>query len=376
MRPNCLNPLKRPQGSLALAFCSAFRSPKWLALTRRLHRLPRIALPAGKSPRTYLIASQHFTNHHVTLFSKGITTLSCVSGKEFKGICSILLGLIVDLPLPHGQVPTRILRAARVLLDFLFLAQFASHTSDTIQRLVDSLARFHENKDVFMELGIREHFNIPKFHSLIHYASSITLFGTTDNYNTEQTERLHIDFTKEAYRATNRKDEVTQMTTWLDRREKIQRHAAFIKWRQDHNQLSVPRTPPVGPPRPGVRSLKMALHPTVKAVLFSDIVGKYGAQYFQDALADFVAHLNHPNASKRELKAHAANTLLPFRSVAVFHKIKFTSKCNADTSDTVDAIYVRPELHDPHGRIIPARFDTALVHGQQDIVNGKDGKFK
>ena len=316
-------------------------------------------------------------NHHITLFSKGITTLSRISGKEYKAICGILLGLIVDLPLPHGQAPTRVLRAARALLDFLFLAQFTSHTSDTIHRLVDSLARFHENKDVFVELGIRAHFNIPKFHSLIHYASSITLFGTTDNYNTEQTERLHIDFAKEAYRATNRKDEVSQMTTWLDRREKVQRHSEFIKWRQDHDQLFVPRALPVGPPRPGVRSLKMALHPTVKAVSFSDIVGKYGAHYFQDALADFIARLNHPNASKRELKAHSANTLLPFRAVAVFHKIKFTSKCDSDTSasDTIDAIHVRPEQSDPRGRIIPGRFDTILVRGQQDIVNGKDGKF-
>jgi len=45
-------------------------------------------------------------NHHIKLFSKGITTLSCISGKEYKAICRILIGLVVDLPLPHGQVPT------------------------------------------------------------------------------------------------------------------------------------------------------------------------------------------------------------------------------------------------------------------------------
>ena len=48
----------------------------------------------------------------------------------------------------------------------------------------------HNNKAVFIDLGIHENFKIPKLHSLIHYASSICLFGTTDNYNTEQTERL------------------------------------------------------------------------------------------------------------------------------------------------------------------------------------------
>ncbi|KAH9953930.1 hypothetical protein BC827DRAFT_1262342 [Russula dissimulans] len=128
-------------------------------------------------------------NHHVTLFPKGISILSRVSGKEYKSMCCVLLGLVVDLPLPHGQLPTRVLRAVRALLDF-------------INCLEDSLAHFHDNKATFTDLGIREHFNIPKFHSLIHYSSSMILFGTTDNYNTEQTERLHIEFTKDAYCAT------------------------------------------------------------------------------------------------------------------------------------------------------------------------------
>ena len=43
----------------------------------------------------------------------------------------------------------------------------------------------HNNKAVFIDLGIREIFKIPKLHSLVHYALSICLFGTTDNYNTE-----------------------------------------------------------------------------------------------------------------------------------------------------------------------------------------------
>jgi Plavaka transposase len=42
-------------------------------------------------------------NHHIKLFSKGITTLSHISGKEYKNICNILLGLVVDVPLPCGQ---------------------------------------------------------------------------------------------------------------------------------------------------------------------------------------------------------------------------------------------------------------------------------
>jgi len=81
-----------------------------------------------------------------------------------------------------------VVRAARVLLDFLFLAQFRSHTSETLSQLEGYLAAFHNNKAVFVDLSIRKNFNIPKFHSMLHYTSLIRLFGTMDNYNTEQSE--------------------------------------------------------------------------------------------------------------------------------------------------------------------------------------------
>jgi hypothetical protein len=291
-------------------------------------------------------------------------------------MCRILLGLVVDLPLPSGQAPTWIIKTVRALLDFLYLAQLPSHTTDTLLRLEDSLARFHNHKDVFVDLGVREHFNIPKVHSLLHYKSSITLFGTTDNYNTEQTERLHIDFTKDAYRATNHKDEYYQMTAWLERREKIQQHTSFVAWRQQQQEnisLGVQVLRPFGPPRPVPRTVQMTRNPSLKAVSFNDLSDKYRALDFQDALADFIARINHPRASTSALKALAEDTLLPFRSVPVYHKIKFVS-----TSDSgiIDTIHVRPEQRDARGRLIPSRFDTVIVHdGPQIGAQGNKGEF-
>jgi len=314
-------------------------------------------------------------NHQTALFPKGITSLSRVTGKEHKDMCRILLGLIVDLPLASGSSSARVLKATRGLLDYLYLAQLPSQTTDTILRLEKSLVAFHQNKDVFMDLGVRDHFNIPKIHSLLHYGPSIVLFGTTDNYNTEQTERLHIDFTKDAYRATNHKDPYDQMTSWLERREKLERHARFIKWRQQQDlpASTPPQRPISGPPQPGKRYLTMTQHPTLRRVSFDDIIGGYGAVDFQDLLGDFFAHLKEPHLSGRTLHTRGGNTLIPFRHVPVYHKIKFR---NGDGA-IVDAIHIRPEHVDAHGRIIPARFDTVLVQaGQQpDIVCGNQGKF-
>jgi hypothetical protein len=155
-------------------------------------------------------------SHKIMLFTKGIATLSWVSGHEHKKMCLILLGLIVDLLIPGGQDSSYIVKAVHALLDFLFLAQFPSQMSDTIRHLEDSLSAFHNNKKVFVDLEIQENFNILKLHSLTHYVLSIQLFGTTNNYNTEQSECLHIDFAKDAYQATNCKDKYSQMTVWLE----------------------------------------------------------------------------------------------------------------------------------------------------------------
>jgi hypothetical protein len=56
------------------------------------------------------------------------------------------------------------------------------------------------------------------------------MLGTTDNYNTEYTERLHIDYAKDAYHATNHKDKFVQMTYWLKHKEKILHHDKYVNW--------------------------------------------------------------------------------------------------------------------------------------------------
>jgi hypothetical protein len=308
-------------------------------------------------------------NHRTTLFGKGITTLSRVSGHEHKNVCRIILGLIVDLPIPGGMDSTRLVRAVRALLDFLYLAQYQCHTSSTLDCLRDALSEFHEHKAIFLDLGVRENFNFPKLHSLMHYASSIVLFGTTDNYNTEYSERLHIDFAKDAYRATNRKDIYNQMTVWLQRREKIQHLSTFINQRQ-HKHLGLTRTQRIPePPRVPTQAIKMALHPTQKSVTFDVLARNYGAVDFQDALGDYLAFSNHPGASTSSLRQRAADTLIPFRSVPVFHKIKFTQHRRSGQSEISDSAHAHPEVVGARSRVIPARFDTVVVH--QDGVDSQ-----
>jgi hypothetical protein len=106
--------------------------------------------------------------------------------------------------------------------------------------LQTALDTFHDHKQILIDIGIREHFNIPKFHAIQHYVDTIRALGSADGYNTESPERLHIDFAKKAYRASNRRDYLEQMALWLQRQEAVALRSSYLAWYDKHhlNQAS------------------------------------------------------------------------------------------------------------------------------------------
>ncbi len=321
-------------------------------------------------------------NHQIRLFLKGITTRQKVTGKEHGDMCQFLLALIIGLPLREGMSPTRLVRAVRALLDFLYLARYPAHTDDTLASLRSSLAQFHANKQIFIDLGIRLHFKLPKLHSLDHYPLSIELFGTTDNYDTQYTERLHIDFAKEAYRATNHRDEFMQMTLWLERREKVLDHEAYIVWRlrgrsspNTSSQPSLPAAPhPADPPT--FTRIKMTKHPSVKALHFDAAVNDYGATWIRDALARYIVGYQNPSLTPDEVEQEALTISYRFATLPVFHKLKFVLEDAQQLGimeATHDAAHARPARRDRHGRHVPARFDTVLINDGTGGPSGVQG---
>ncbi|KAI0629507.1 hypothetical protein C8Q77DRAFT_1065092 [Trametes polyzona] len=318
-------------------------------------------------------------NHSICVFYKGISNLSRVSGAEHRQISSFLLGVVIDMDLPGGREATNeLVRACRALLDFMYMAQYPIHSSQTLSALAEALASFHENRQIFVTLGVRTGFNIPKFHSLVHYVNCIKLFGTTDNYSTETSERLHIDLAKDAYRATNHKDEYPQMTKWLEHREKIVRHADYISWRSQQivvgpqpfahsgGQDVVCKPPDLDAPL----HVKMTRHPTRQSVALDDIISpsQYGARFFVPALARFVVRWRHPEYSSRLVEYHAHDILMPFNRLPVFHRIKFWNE-HVYGKKTVDSIHVHPASTGSRSgeALVSARFDTALVRVRSTV---------
>jgi hypothetical protein len=307
-------------------------------------------------------------NHNIRLFTKGISHLARVTGKEHNQICRFLLGIIIGIQLPRGLSSSRLICAVRGALDFLYLAQYPCHTTETLQLLDDALKMFKENKDIFIHLGIRSNFKIMKLHFFCHYRPLIELFGTIDGYNTENTERLYIDLAKDAYNATNHKDEYWQMVLWLERKEKIIRHSKFMKWRISDRQIS--QSEKILPSMERHWILKMTKHPSVKAVTINSLISDYGAIHFREALARYVAITANPGLTQVQLERAAEQFILPTKTLSIYHRIKFI---DLKTSQTADAVHVQPAKTLRHNRKMQARFDTVLVNDGSGTSKGTKG---
>ena len=128
----------------------------------------------------------------------------------------------VFLGVLFGSAEPGLICVVRATLNFIYYTHFESHTLDSLQKMDEAWVTFHNNLQYFVDQGVhssRDDFNIPKLHSTQHYINSVISRGSADGFSTESPEQLHIDFAKNAYRATNKKNYLVQMTKWLDRQD-------------------------------------------------------------------------------------------------------------------------------------------------------------
>jgi hypothetical protein len=142
-------------------------------------------------------------------FKKGISFVMQWTGGEHKEMERVFIGVIT------GTVNDKVLTTVRAIINFIYYSQFQRHTTKTLASLQKCLETFHENKEIFIDLNIHKHFNIPKFHTIQHYVNAIFVHGSANGYNSKSPERLHINFAKEAYQASNKQDFLEQMALWL-----------------------------------------------------------------------------------------------------------------------------------------------------------------
>ncbi|KAG9090752.1 hypothetical protein FS749_000314 [Ceratobasidium sp. UAMH 11750] len=183
---------------------------------------------------SHILTKQTVDERHTTMpeyhgmrhFKHGISAVSQWTGRELKEMAKILVPVTSD-------ADPQVVRAARALLDFVYLAHSSSLTDSELEAMEQALRTFHQLKRVFKAKGAvttRQAFHgIPKIHMISHYVHLIRELGTPDGYNTETSERLHIDFAKLGYRASNKVNATKQMAFYMQRMEAIKMHAAYLE---------------------------------------------------------------------------------------------------------------------------------------------------
>ncbi|KAI0262751.1 hypothetical protein BC834DRAFT_925131 [Gloeopeniophorella convolvens] len=230
-----------------------------------------------------------------------------------------------------------------------------------------SLDRYHLEKQVVIDLGIRKNFNVPKLHSMVHYPALILSHGSATGYNTESPERLHIDYAKKAYRASNKRGYVAQMARWLSRQEAVDLKSAYIQWRSladapgdqpgqqaggesDHGPAALPPHACLPP-----RTLQMAVRSPFPRSTIRDLVDKHGAVDIVPALRAF---LNYP------AHAHTGNGPLEGSLFDLYKQLTFTQKSTRFTDGRDYTFHVRAVRGKPAEGLCeanPGIFDTVLL---------------
>ncbi|KAI0055240.1 hypothetical protein BV25DRAFT_1873185 [Artomyces pyxidatus] len=306
-------------------------------------------------------------------FKNGVSGLSQVTGSERKDMARILLACLA------GKLASPVLLATRSILDFIYLAQYPSHSETTLRYMTTALDNYHKHRGVFIRLGLRDDFNIPKFHSLLHYADSIRRFGTTDNYNTEMFERFHIDFAKEGWRASNHRDERPQMTLWLNRKEKMVGFGDYINSLVPLRKAptSAPPTAPTGTSsrvtfdlssgdsvKQEAVSIQITKLPSERRQAVVTIEDAHGTSGFTRSLKEYLNSF----VEGRSRHENVSNHPLPFHRIDVFHSFKIKrgelayTEAVPNASNNLEVIHARPKK----GKQV-ARFDTVVVYEDEEV---------
>jgi hypothetical protein len=161
-------------------------------------------------------------------FPNGISHIKQWTGREDRDLQQVMLALIDG----HENVDTKAMECLRNLQEFLYLAQYRSHSDGTLAYMSKKLRAFHRLKAVLIDNGARNlaHFRIPKLAALHQYEIHAREMGTATQYSTEITETLHKTLTKDAYKATNRRAPHKQMCRFLDRVETVSYLDEFFSW--------------------------------------------------------------------------------------------------------------------------------------------------
>lgn len=175
----------------------------------------------------YQLMSPHHGMQH---FPHGITSVSQWTGREVRGMMKCFICIIA------GTTHLAAIRAARSLLDFIYISHFTNASETDLSRMDSLIKSWDQQKNIFMSSGACDSFDsIPKLHMIQHYIHFTREVGATDGFNSESPERHHRECAKKGYQESNKNEATEQMTIYLQRHESLTSWSAFMDWRNDND---------------------------------------------------------------------------------------------------------------------------------------------
>jgi hypothetical protein len=100
----------------------------------------------------------------------------------------------------------------RILIDFIFIAQYKSHHDSTLSYLDQTLFQLNAYKKIFRYSRLKEHeieknhFKFSKFHAITHYVDFIRRYEVANEYDTSHDETWHKYMIKKFYSRINKRE--------------------------------------------------------------------------------------------------------------------------------------------------------------------------
>lgn len=319
-------------------------------------------------------------------FEYGVTALLQTTGRQHKSLEKSIAAVV------SGQVPHEALRTVQAAMSFMIMiAGLTTHTTSTLLWLQDALDQFHALKWIFVKHGVRDHFNFPKIHSLQHYVESIRLRGSLDGYNSEISERLHIDMTKQGYRASNKRGYTKQMTSWRYRLDAVLLRDVYIQWAQDsHSVFPHFSLDDLDPQGPGQSNLSIFKKIAFRNTCGTTVYLPKHPSFAPIPLATAPKRLNMPglklfSASHAFLQANRPDLAALFSEhikISVFVKADLSIDPEIDpyAHNVHDCLHASPPTShgiDGEDESTTGRFDTVLVrkHPGEKLEFGMESKY-
>ena len=264
--------------------------------------------------------------------TKAYRSVSQWTGKEMRNLLRVILGVFTAslsrtsdvAPLSPRNKPLahKAILCVRYITDFIILAQYKIHTTDSIKSMNDYLQDFHKYKEVFLQFRANKaaktaargasqrlrsdvnsatsdaatpskrrkltqdlriekeemihelltenaHFNFPKMHLISYFAAHISKYGSLPQYSTEICEASHKPL-KDAYRRSNHINAMPQIIETYTRSHSFaMRENNIAQWAKELEHIPADIS---GIPRP--TPLRIHIPPGHSSILTKRLQGR------------------------------------------------------------------------------------------------------